>query len=590
MATKKRMAAQTALDHGKTQPLTLRALVRLAHDRPALKKGLLLIAILVGFAYAPTLRNGFVWDDSALVLRDPLIRSWRLIPEGFRHFLFTDATASDFYRPIQRLTYTVDYALNGLAAPGYHLSNLILHIGAASALLLFLKQTLTNRLALIAALIWAVHPLHSSAVAYVSGRADLLAAAFGFTGLCLACRQKMWPASICFLGAMLSKESGCIFIPLALLFAPGPRLRWAPPLALILAAYLCLRLSAEHVSPPVAEQAGIASRPLLMCRAVAEYAELVVAPIRLHMERNVASGGPANDPAIAQRLARWREWQTLFGAALIAGMALWIKKTNSRWLWAFVIAYLPVSNLFSLNATVAEHWLYVPLAFLLAAAVPLFENRKWAVPLATTIILLFAGRTLWRTFDWKDERTFLERNITDGGDSARMYVQLGVLESNQGNQKAAVQCFQKALEREPSQPFALLGMASAQFRDSNSAAARQYLEKASAYKGLRPQVLEAKAALTFRETGSPDLELLRQAVAAAPNRWPVRKRYLLTLDQQNQTAGAIRELTAFLSEQDFRSDAWVLLSQLLQKAGKQEQAAAAWQQAALYDVHLRPKL
>jgi hypothetical protein len=46
--------------------------------------------------------EGFVWDDQALILRDPLIRSWQLIPEGFTHFLFTDASASDFYRPLQR--------------------------------------------------------------------------------------------------------------------------------------------------------------------------------------------------------------------------------------------------------------------------------------------------------------------------------------------------------------------------------------------------------------------------------------------------------------------------------------------------------
>jgi hypothetical protein len=65
--------------------------------------------LLVFFIYAPASRNGFVWDDTP-VLRDPLIQSWRLIPEGFNHFLFVDATASDFYRPIQMLTYTLDYA------------------------------------------------------------------------------------------------------------------------------------------------------------------------------------------------------------------------------------------------------------------------------------------------------------------------------------------------------------------------------------------------------------------------------------------------------------------------------------------------
>ncbi|MDQ3115381.1 MAG: hypothetical protein M3Q86_02020, partial [Verrucomicrobiota bacterium] len=59
---------------------------------------LLLVLCALG-AYAPALRNGFVWDDHALILRDPLIRSWQLIGEGFTHFLFTDAAASDFYRP-----------------------------------------------------------------------------------------------------------------------------------------------------------------------------------------------------------------------------------------------------------------------------------------------------------------------------------------------------------------------------------------------------------------------------------------------------------------------------------------------------------
>ena len=77
-----------------------------------MKKYLAILLIIAGVfaSYAPALRDGFVWDDTALILRDPLIRSWRLIPEGFNHFLFVDATASDFYRPLQRLTYTLDYA------------------------------------------------------------------------------------------------------------------------------------------------------------------------------------------------------------------------------------------------------------------------------------------------------------------------------------------------------------------------------------------------------------------------------------------------------------------------------------------------
>src|SRR3954467_8518433 len=47
----------------------------------------LLILLAIAASYAPAVRDGFVWDDTALILRDPLIRSWRLIPEGFNHYL-----------------------------------------------------------------------------------------------------------------------------------------------------------------------------------------------------------------------------------------------------------------------------------------------------------------------------------------------------------------------------------------------------------------------------------------------------------------------------------------------------------------------
>ena len=156
-----------------------------------LKKLLPLIAIIVAVcaAYAPVVRDGFVWDDTALILRDPLIRSWRLIPEGFQHFLFTDATPSDFYRPIQRLTYTFEYWAFAARPAAYHVTSVLCHVAAALAFLLFANEFLGRfaieerhrRVAVFfATLAWAVHPLHHGAVAYVSGRADPLSAAFGF--------------------------------------------------------------------------------------------------------------------------------------------------------------------------------------------------------------------------------------------------------------------------------------------------------------------------------------------------------------------------------------------------------------------------
>src|SRR5438876_4200270 len=151
----------------------------------------LILIVVVFISYAPAVRNGFVWDDTALVLRDPLIRSWRLIPEGFNHFLFVDATASDFYRPIQRLIYTIDYAAFAFRPGHYHLTSVLWHSLAPHPLLFFAEEFLlsfgiergrSGFIALGAALVWAIHPVQSASVVYVSGLADPLAATVGFVG------------------------------------------------------------------------------------------------------------------------------------------------------------------------------------------------------------------------------------------------------------------------------------------------------------------------------------------------------------------------------------------------------------------------
>ena len=226
-------------------------------------------------AYAPALRNGFVWDDQALILRDPLIRSWRLIGEGFQHFLFTDAAASDFYRPLQRLSYTFDYAAFFLAPAGYHLVSILWHAAAAVALFFFAEEFLALfnleparrfRVAFLAALVWLWHPVQSAAVIYVAGRADPMAAAFGFLALYLGLRMRRasgyqkWAfglgAAFCFLGSALSKELGLVFLLvwLIIVLAQRPRaalLGSAGIAAGVLAVYLSLRLSAEHLPAPV---------------------------------------------------------------------------------------------------------------------------------------------------------------------------------------------------------------------------------------------------------------------------------------------------------------------------------------------------
>lgn len=562
--------------------------------------------------YWPALRNGFVWDDTALVLRDPLIRSWRLIPEGFGHFLFVDATAANFYRPLQRLTFTWDYACFGFGAPwGWHLTSILVHAGAAVALYQFARRLLPKQpgLALLGATLWAIHPLHTSAVTYVAGRADPLAALCGFTGLALglaslpATRPLLFQlgAAAAFLGALLSKESGIFALLIWFLILCWRRVgwrmlgQWAAIASAVLGLYLGLRFTAEKNPPPPAPATSITVRPILAVRAVAEYAGLAALPLNLRMERDVSSTNQ-DTPEATRSYAVRREYQGLLGVLLILGLFAW-----GRWaarqipdaalcLAAAIVAYLPISNLFSLNATVAEHWLYIPSAFLflaLAQTGQALAVGKFRLPLqvACAAWMLFLGVRTWiAQADWKDPRTFFERTIAVGGDTARIHINLGNVESNAGRHDAAIQHFQTAVQTSPTQPFAWLGLANAAIRARQFDLARSALSKIPESPRWTPEVLQARAVLEHLETGRDTTDLIRQASDIVPNNWPLKKRYLELLDEHGQTAEAARQLKLFLEAAPYRAESWRLLGTWLEKLNHPTAAATAYEQAAQRDV------
>lgn len=585
----------------------------------------ILLALFLG--YAPSLRDGFVWDDTALILRDPLIRSWRLIPEGFNHFLFTDATASDFYRPIQRLSYTLDYAAFAFRPGPYHLTSLLWHAAAAIALLFLAEELLLalgvearkrRFVAFFSALIWAIHPVNSSAVIYISGRADSLAAAFGFFGLYLVIRSLramganktllLAGALAAFLLSVLSKETGLIFPALAIAFL-ALRRNWidmwktVAVAVLVCATYFSLRLAAEHIPPPVlSTPAPVLVKPIVMARAVAEYAGLVLFPWNLHMERDVETH-PTGLGEASLRAASWRELQTLLGIVLLAALIYWMVRAYRRnfavfvCLTFFVISYLPISGISALNATVAEHWLYLPGAFLLLAVIleiaMRFEGRlatrstSSAATALLAIWLIFLGaRTFIRTFDWKDQRTFFERTIAHGGDSARMLINLGGLESSEGKLEDAAVHFHAALQKKPEQPFAIINLAAVALKQNDFKLARELLERATKMEAVKAQAYELLAVLEYREHGRVDLLRLRLASRTGSPQWSIQKRYVQALDASGKRGAALSELENCLRTEWYRAETWQLFGDILNKGGIKDKAAIAFANAHAYDIHL----
>jgi tetratricopeptide (TPR) repeat protein len=595
----------------------------LLSNRIALVKKILpaiFLALVVVGLYAPALWNDFVWDDTALVLRDPLIRSWQLIPEAFQHFLFIDATASDFYRPVQRLTYLLDYAAFVFKPAGYHFTSILCHIAATLALLLLGRELLrlwdveeqkARRLAFLAALAWAIHPVQTAAVAYISGRADPLAAAFGFLGLYCALRVLpaagsrrsflLFAAGILFLLSALSKETGLLF-PLLWIAILILKKNWKPILPAIVVllfvgvTYLSLRLPAEHNPPPrLRPPAPLLVRPIVVARAFAEYTGLVLFPIHLHMDRDVESH-PIDGGEASVESSAWRELQTLLGVLLILAAIYWMARSRRRDAAVFAclvlaaLTYIPVSGIIPLNATIAEHWLYVPLAFLfLAAALAMARLRVPSPALAAVLALwlVFLGaRTCLRTFDWKNQRTFLEQTMASGGESVRTLINLGNLEMQEGHFDLAKKHLEAALKKEPNQPLAVISLASLALRQNDFATARELANRAKDLPLVDAQAFEILAILEFKEHNLVQPLRFRLAARTGPANWKIERRYIEVLDQTGATAAAISELGAVLRTQWYRAESWQLLSRLLSKTGATRDAMEALAQAKAYDVHL----
>jgi len=588
----------------------------------------LILIAFVFISYAPAMRNGFVWDDTALILRDPLIRSWRLISEGFNHFLFVDATASDFYRPIQRLIYTVDYAAFAFRPGPYHLTSVVWHSLAAVALLFFADEFLlsfgierrrSGFIALGVALVWAIHPVQSAAVVYVSGLADPLAATFGFVGLFFMLRAVRTLGSrklllfiasgAALLLSALSKESGLTFPLIGLTFFLWKK-NWADlwkmaaVTALVAASYFSLRAGAEHnPAPRLSPPPPLLVRPIIVARAVAEYAGLILFPLNLHMDRDVETQPTGMNNASLARAA-WRELQTLLGLVLIAAFFYWMIRARKRSPAVFIsllfalIAYLPVSGVVALNATAAEHWIYLPSAFLflavaleIAALKEKLTARRLAISSAMTGVLalwfIFLGsRTFVRTFDWKDQRTFLERTIAHGGDSARMLINLAGLELTEGKLEDAAVHLHAALQKKPDQPLAVINLAAVALKQNDFKLARQLITRATQMPLVDAQAYEYLAFLENKENGKVDLIRMRLAARTGPPHWSIEKRYIQLLDQTGGTPAAINELLSCLQRQWYRAESWKLLSDLHAKLGHSTQAAGALEQARAYDVHL----
>ena len=430
------------------------------------------IAALAAAAYAGSLRNGLVWDDR-LTAAAPALRP----PPG------------QWWRPVVMASFAAEHALHGGAAWAMHAGNVLAH--AAVGVLLdrwALALGLVPGAALAAALGFVAHPVQTEAVAYVSGRTDVLCALCVLLAL-LAWRRAAraadaWAWATAGLVALaLGCKEAALLVPLALLVPgahPGPRAPWpALPLAAA-AAWLAVFATGGG---PAARLHGLGGRIPAMAAMGLDYLRLLVWPADLHLERFVAVPGWSAAGAAAVVLGALTAVALLaLSAARVAGGPVLLALA--------ACTYLPVAGIVPVYPAIAdralfaaEHFLYLPLLGLaplvagaLAACWPA-RARRAAPALVAALLAGWTAATAVRVRDWRDEETLFRHTLRYDPPVSRVWYDLGNLRLEAGDPGEAARLYEAALAREPGFAAAHLNLGIALGRLGRpDEAARHYAE------------------------------------------------------------------------------------------------------------------
>ncbi len=261
-----------------------------------------LALLLVIVAYVRTLGAPFVWDDRHLVLEAPAVSTFQPLSSYFGSAFWSSPESGDvraYYRPLVILSLALDHHIHGENPAGFHLTNLFFHaLNTLLAYALMRRFRVTPLVALFMTCVWALHPRLSEAVAWVSGRTDVLSGSFVLAALLVhrpGNLRRGALASIALLLGLFCKEVAVVGVAsiVALELFPskrGTRLRSrmahaAMPLAAA-TIYIALRQRALSSAPESVAliDFGALGRVKIALAALGNYTRMLLVPWRPELQ------------------------------------------------------------------------------------------------------------------------------------------------------------------------------------------------------------------------------------------------------------------------------------------------------------------
>lgn len=404
-----------------------------------------LIAIVVMIAFAPLFNADFTnWDDAHTIVENPdfkppIAKTFVTLWTKPRAHLYVPVTYSVWWT-LAKLSYTFS---NGRVVHNphvFHIANIALHAAAACVVFAILRRlNLARSVAVIGALIFALHPVQVEAVAWVSGLKDVLCGVLSAIALwqyiVYAQAQTTRAYVICciaFIAAMLSKPTAAMF-PLMALGVDAFLLRrkmadivrGIVPLALFAIPALIAATQFQDASAATT-LVPIQWRPVVALDAISFYLSKLIWPMNLALDYG-------RHP---QAVFETNTWRYAFAWPwLIAALAIVLRKSVPALLAGAILFIAPLIPLLGLKpfdfqqySTVADHYLYLPMIGVALIVTALLARVKWpalAIVIGWIACCALGVRTLDQTKYWRNSETLWTHTIALNPNSWVSYLNLG---------------------------------------------------------------------------------------------------------------------------------------------------------------------
>lgn len=504
-------------------------------------KSIAALIALVMVVYSNTLFMYPVWDDSqSLNVKISSIADIVTIFTSDISPFSVNRFSTQFYRPVSVLIFSFDNFVWGNTVAGFHLTNICIHILATVLTFMLASKILTTKFsALSAALLYAVHPVHSEAVAWISARSDALCATLFFLAfyyyILFANKHKLSQIviSCCFfILALLTKEMAITLPGIILLYeicfenkSVREKFRWSLIYVAVTIPYLIMRLL---VLPNAGtNNVPFSQRIYMAIDIVPTYFKTLFFPINQHVFHDIAINAYtfSHEAMISLLICVF-----IIMATFVLAKYDKILMFSIGWI---LITLLPVLNIVALlkPTPMAERYLYLPsfgFAILVGRSIFYIENiitdlknkHKLTInngsynSLNIIFILSFIGliiilsiATIQKNYRWHDNYSFANAFVIDVPNNSVAHYLLGDACKERNDLVRAEQEWEKSLKLAPDNYLALNQLGVFYYLQNDMQTSKQFLEQAVHFS---PNFAEAHYNLALTLEGMNDLDAARR--------------------------------------------------------------------------------